>query len=238
MKGVGEMSEIHDSIAILLANRSFLYRLLQRVYGDEPNKELMEIVTGDYTEQALELLLDKENDQFKAYYDLLAKLKQEMLSDAAGTMDKLKSEYTYLMIGPVALPAPPWESVYTTKERLIFQESTLKVRQAYLKYSFLPAKYPHEADDHIALELDFMAHLAALAVERFEEGDMEGVIAVMEDQKSFLAEHLLVWIGRFAEDMQKSKSHYFYPLISLLTEHVLKTDADVVDEIIASLRPE
>ncbi len=228
------MSEVHDSIAILLANRSFLYRLLQRIYGDEPNKELMEIVVNDHTEEALKLL---DNDsQFSRYYDLLTQVRQDMLNDAAGTIDKLKSEYTHLMVGPATLPAPPWESVYTSKERLIFQESTLKVRQAYLKYGFLPAKYPHEADDHIALELDFMAHLAGLTAESFEDRKFEEAIKLLEDQKSFLIQHLLVWIGQFAADMQKSESQYFYPLMALLTEEVLKMDVDVVDEIIASLR--
>ncbi|WP_051015687.1 molecular chaperone TorD family protein [Desulfitobacterium dichloroeliminans] len=39
----------------------------------------------------------------------------------------------------------------------------MNVRRAYLKYKFLPSNYPHEADDHIGLKLDFMAHLSQLA---------------------------------------------------------------------------
>ncbi|MCB8816455.1 molecular chaperone TorD family protein [Desulfosporosinus shakirovi] len=75
------------------------------------------------------------------------------------------TEYTRLFIGPTKLPVPPWESVYVSKERLLFQESSLKVRQrqCYLNYNFLPAKYRSEADDHIALELDFMYNLSSLA---------------------------------------------------------------------------
>lgn len=61
-----------------------------------------------------------------------------------------------MFIGPRELPAPPWESSYLNEDKLLFQEETLQVRMSYLKYNFIPKNYPHEADDHIALELDFM----------------------------------------------------------------------------------
>jgi len=227
-------SSQNDGISILLANRSYLYRLLQRIYADEPNSELMEIVTNDHTQEALGLILEQE-PEFEGYLDLLIKVREAMKKDPEGTLDKLKSEYTYLFIGPNKLPAPPWESVYVTKERLIFQESTLKVRQAYLEYKFLPKNYPHEADDHLALELDFMAHLAGLAGEKFEEGKVEEAKKVLLDQKNFLEKHLLVWIGDFAEQIQESKTHYFYPQTAKLTARILKVDLDALEEIISYL---
>lgn len=155
-----------------------------------------------------------------------------MAKEAEITLDKLQSEYIHLLIGPNKLPAPPWESVYLTKERLIFQESTLKVRQAYLEYQFLPANYPHEADDHLALELDFMAHLAELAGENFEEGKTKEAKKILLDQKAFLKKHLLVWIGEFAEQIQQSKTHYFYPQIAKLAAQILKVDLVTLDEMI------
>ncbi|NLJ72000.1 MAG: molecular chaperone TorD family protein [Syntrophomonadaceae bacterium] len=228
-------NQVYDSIAILLANRSFIYHLLQSIYADEPNRELMEVVLDNHTREALNLIAE-DDDDFNNFYGLLDRLSSDMQKDAPETIDKLKTEYTYLMIGPAELVAPPWESVYILKEPLIFQESTLKVRQAYLEYDFLPAGYPNEADDHIALELHFMAHLARLALEYFEAGEYEKVISLLEDQKKFLIEHLLVWISDFAADMQKSKSHYFYPAVALLTEKVIIIDEKVLDEIILFLK--
>lgn len=227
------VSDLHDSIAILLANRSFLYRLLQRVFGDEPNKELLEIIVADHTAEALHLILE-DNEEFSSYYDLLTRITQDMQESAAETIDRLKSEYTYLMIGPGELPAPPWESVYITKEPLIFQESTLKVRQFYVEHGFIPAKYPNEADDHIALELDFMAHMSSFAAEQFETEDFNAVKQSLQDQKLFLTKHLLVWVGDFATSMQKSKSHYFYPLMAKLVEEILTTDLAIIEEILDS----
>ena len=229
------MSTQKDSIAILLSNRSYLYKLLQRVFGDEPKRELLEIVTGEHTKESLQLILEENDPKSDDYFDLLTELDQKLKDNAEDLLDKLRSEYTYLMIGPDKLPAPPWESVYTTKERLIFQESTLKVRQAYLKYNFLPANYPHEADDHLALELDFMAHLAELASKHFEEERDEEVRKVLLDQKAFLDEHLLLWIDDFAAQIQQSKTHYFYPQMAMLTGQVLKIDRELIEEILALL---
>jgi len=229
------MNTQNDGIAIVLANRHYVYELLQHIFGHEPGKELLEIITNKHTQEALELLLDEGNNDLNAYLAFLEELQQAISVDVEATLDKLKNEYTCLMIGPNKLPAPPWESVYLSKERTIFQESTLKVRQAYLKYQFLPANYPHEADDHIALELDFMAHLAKLSLERFEEENIEEAKRLLSDQKAFLEKHLLVWIGDYAKEIQLSKTHYFYPQTAELTEQVLKIDAAVLDELISLL---
>ena len=225
------MTTYNDGIAIFLANRHYLYGLLQHIFGHEPSLELMEIAVSVHTQEALRLVLDEDEDKLEGYLAVLAELKQGIFTDPDGTLDKLKGEYTYLLLGPNKLPAPPWESVYLTEERTIFQESTLKVRQAYLNYQFLPANYPHEADDHLALELDFMSQLAKLAQERLEEGNIEEVKQLLSDQKAFLEDHLLVWIGDFATQIQSSKTHFLYPQMAALTEQVLKIDTAALDEL-------
>lgn len=236
------MTTQNDQIAIILANRYFLYDLFQHVFSHESSMALVEIVIGEHTQEALGLLFADENDDhesqpeivaYKAYLELVAELKQALDREPEGTLEKLKSEYTYLLIGPNKLPAPPWESVYLTKERLIFQESTLKVRQKYLKYHFLPANYPHEADDHIAFELDFMGRLAKSTYESFDNSNVEDMKNLLSDQKAFLEEDLLVWIGDFANEIQKSRTHYFYPQIAALVHEFLKIDREILDEVIS-----
>lgn len=221
----------NDGIAIILSNRHYLYELLQHIFGHDPSLELLKATTSEHTQEALMLLLDE--DTLDDHLSVLAELKQAVSSDTEGMLSKLKSEYTYLMLGPNKLPAPPWESVYLNEERTIFQESTLSVRRAYLEYQFLPTNYPHEADDHIALELDFMAHLSKLAQQRFEEENIQDVKRLLSDQKAFLEEHLLLWIGDFAEQIQLSKTHFFYPKLAVLAEQVVKKDAEILDELIS-----
>ncbi|MHB8073845.1 TorD/DmsD family molecular chaperone [Desulfosporosinus fructosivorans] len=229
------MTKQNDGIAIFLANRHYLYGLLQHIFGHEPSIELIEVIVSEHTRKALKLLPDEDEYELDDCLVVLEELKQAIATGAEDTLDKLKSEYTYLMLGPNKLPAPPWESVYLTDERMIFQENTLRVRRTYLEYQFLPANYPHEADDHLALELDFLTHLAKLTQEAFEAENLEEVKRLLADQKAFLAEHLLVWIGDFAEQIQLSKTHHLYPQMASLTEQVLKIDAAALDELISLL---
>ena len=229
------MSTQNDAIAILLANRSYLYSMLQRIFGVQPDVELIGSITNEHTREGLQLLVQEDDQQFDRYFKLFDQYLKDMSVDPKGTIEKLKGEYTYLLIGPNKLPAPPWESVYLTKERLIFQESTLKVRRSYMKYNFLPSNYPHEADDHLALELDFMVHLAKLSQEYAENEKKEELKSVLLDQKSFLNDHLLVWIGDFAEEIQQGKTQYFYPQMAHLTTPVLKRDIFVLEELISLL---
>ncbi|MFA5536809.1 MAG: molecular chaperone TorD family protein [Bacillota bacterium] len=229
------MSNQKDSIAIILSNRYYLYKLLHRVFADEPNLELVEVLTAEHTKDSLQLVLEDDDQRFSSHYELFERLQAAISKDAEDVLDKLKSEYTKLLIGPGKLPAPPWESVYITKENTLFQESTLQVRRTYLEYNFLPANYPREADDHLALELDFMAHLSELANTSFEEDKLEDTKKVLLDQQRFLKEHLMVWIGEFAEKIQESKTHYLYPQMAKLTEQALQLDEFVLEEVLKSL---
>ena len=223
------MDSQYNAIAIILANRCYLYILLRHVFGHEPNREMLKAVTSDHTCEAMELISD--GDEFVPYIERFAELRQAVSNDPEAVLDALKSEYTYLLIGPNKLPAPPWESVYITKERLILQESTMRVRRAYLKYQLLPAEYPHVADDHIAMELDFMARLAQMSQKSLDEGDMEKLETLLADQSAFLDEHLLKWVGAFAEEIQGAKTRHLYPQMVLLTERFLRNDRNLLDEL-------
>lgn len=222
-----------DGITIVLSTRRYLYELFQHLFGQEPNIELMEIVTNKHTIEALSLFLNDNNFIYESYCELLRELKQELNNNHEVTIDKLRCEYTNLFIGPNKLPAPPWESVYIMKERILFQQSTLEVRRKYLEYHFLPESYPCEADDHLAIELDFMSKLAEFAINAFDDGKMDEMKKVLLDQKHFLDEHLLNWTRDFSEQIQNSKTHYFYPYTAKLMDLILKTDSVILDELIS-----
>jgi len=218
-----------DSITMLLVNRTYLYRLLQNLFGNEPTLKTLHILDSDHTRTALTLLsLEDGLHGVEVFF-------KQLETNMEDTLEKCCSEYTRLFIGPTTLPAPPWESVYLTKERLIFQESTLKVRQCYLKYNYLPANYRSEPDDHIALELDFMANLSHLTENFFQEGKISEGVDILKDQKAFLEEHLLVWAPQFAAELEASTPHPLYQGIASIIKEFLQADLVVIDEILESI---
>ena len=216
-----------DSILLLLGNRRFLYTYVNRAFAVEPDEAFLDVVAEAHTLEECALLDDESGEGTRL--QLLA-----VKASVSCGLECLRSEYTKLFIGPDKLPAPPWESVYVTGEPLLFQESTLAVRQAYQNAGYVAAGYPHEADDHVATELDFMAALASDTCEKLTAGDTPRARELMRIQLDFLRNHLLVWVGSFADRLLAyGKVSSFYPSFAALAARVCARDVDVLEELLS-----
>lgn len=188
-----------------LAARGYVYLLFQRVFGSDPSKELFDSVDTDVADEAFKIVLagDEAEDDSTTKFLIL-------LKDAHLKVEEWRSEYTRLFVGPAALPAPPWESVYTSNKRLIMQPSTLEIRTIYRAQGFIPALYPHVPDDHIALELDFIATLAGMSLEAWGQQDEKTAQSALVVSESFITKHLGSWVGSFARELcEKGNAHYY-----------------------------
>jgi TorA maturation chaperone TorD len=137
------------------------------------------------------------------------------------SLQDLKIDNTRLFFGPGRVLAPLWESVYFTEERLVFQESTLDVRRWYQRYGLEPENLHKEPDDHIALEMAFIAHLASLSVEALETGDEDKCESLLLAQRDFANEHLLKWAAVWCQQVFENARTDFYKGIALLTRGAL-----------------
>ena len=105
----------------------------------------------------------------------------------------LKTDYTRLFVGIVKPIAPPRVPVYFNENRMIFQEQTIQVRQWYRCLGLEPEKLHKEPDDHIGLELSFLAYLAKLGLQALEENDDVKFEQILQAQRQFISEHPLKW---------------------------------------------
>jgi TorA maturation chaperone TorD len=141
--------------------------------------------------------------------------------------DALKSDYTRLFIGPGQVLAPPWESVFVKEGRMIFQESTLRVREWYLRYDLEPVSLYKEPDDHIGLELLFLAHLAGLSLAALRKQDEAEFTATIEAQRGFLSEHVLTWASIWCDQVGVYCRTDFFRGIALTVRGALAELADI-----------
>ena len=152
--------------------------------------------------------------------DGLAMLQKWMINWQGGNtdpiFDDIKSDYTRLFIGPEKVMAPPWESVYFSEERLVFQEQTLQVRNWYQRFGLASEKIYKEPDDHIALEISFIAHLASLSLEALEVNDQPTLAKTLQAQQDFLKEHLLQWGPKWCDSVIENARTDFYKGTALL----------------------
>ena len=222
-----------EAVELLLSNRLFLYSLMHKLFGREPDEELLNILTDEHTGEAFGLLSEEEKDIMDRTAVFLGEIREEKQNPAF--LEEAKDEYTRLFIGPMSLVAPPWESVYGQKDAMLFQESTLEVRNTYRQYGLIPEGYPHVADDSLALELHFMALLAQRGLDAFYAGKNDDLTADLTGSSDFLKKHLLVWVPKFLERMKGAKTNILYPQMCLVLDEFLRKDAETVKEVLQAL---
>jgi TorA maturation chaperone TorD len=225
-----------DVVQTILASRAFNYLALQSVFGDVASPILVETLKSDAAYQSFEIYLEGDDTSYAETLRAADDVLKAMDLTSKATLDSLKSEYTRLFLGPNDLDAPPWESMYTSSLHSLFQEATLEVRNCYRVQGFLPAEHPHVADDHIALEFAFLAQLGNRAQAAYAEADFNAAESALVASQQFLDEHLLVWLPRYASDLEGSEGAKFYPIMAKLALGFSKADKSVLEGLLDELK--
>lgn len=121
---------------------------------------------------------------------------------AGGVDDDLMWEYRRLFVGPGHKAAPPWGSVYTDRECVIFGVSTLDLRQWMRERGIERRAAENDPDDHIGLMLELMTWIA---------------LNRPDDLDDYLRLHLLTWAPHFLEYLEAQTTHLFYRGLAQLT---------------------
>lgn len=241
-----------EEIALILANRSFMYALLARAYAEEPDHSFVSLARGDHAYDEVMLIEDCFSDDLeKAYLSC-----RRLLVDDGFSLQRLQQEYMRIFVGPATLKASPWETMHTNKKRVLFQPDVLKIRDAYRQAGFLPKRYPSVSDDFIGLECDFMAKLADRATHAFIHGgnalgDVDPsrakrqglagckevsvekqVRTCLEQSHGFLCDHLLRWIDSLADAICENYEEGFYALMTRFAAIYVKRDRMVLEALL------
>lgn len=210
-----------DDACMLLASRSYAYQLLQSVFGNEPSADQLGILASETTAEALKTLFAAADAAFDPAVHSPRQTLANLSEKADVTVQSLRSEYTRLLIGPHSLSAPPWASQYPSGDSPLFGSDALKVRSAYRSQGFLPAEYPHVADDHIALELDFMHKLASRMENACDSDDLEMYDKAREASSTFLETYLLDWITEYARRLMAAEPGFYSAMAGMLCDYLL-----------------
>jgi TorA maturation chaperone TorD len=155
---------------------------------------------------------------------------RQMKKDIAQLDDpqSLMIDYARLFMGPYKLLAPPYGSVYLDGEHLVMGKSTLDARQRYRKAGVAVAGDFKEAPDHIAVELEFMHFLIFNELEAMAGQNREGVVSSLEKQRSFLEDHLGLWVSEFASSVEHNAATSFYQNAAKATKVFVADDYHIL----------
>lgn len=116
--------------------------------------------------------------------------------------------FNRLFVGPSALEAPPFASVYLDTEPLVMSKTTLQVRKMYASIGLESPWKNKLPDDHISLELD-----AALAMNHVAQ---KSTLTEMNDLRIRFIAHMDAWVSLFIDRIYKAPSSH--PAISFAAE--------------------
>lgn len=218
-------SELTENLIEFCESRKSVYALLSRCY----EKELDAAFASDFA--AAPALISDD----KALAEGFALLQSDLSNCGEDDLERFAVSFNrvFFGMGPrTAQKAFPYESVYTSSSGLMMQDAYAQVRTLYHAMRF--AKNPDfpEPEDHLAVELAFMARLCDVAVDALREGDAAAAETALSAQLSFLRDHLLNWIDRFVVDAKKADDGGFYGDLAAFTQAYLEADVDAVAEVV------
>ncbi|MBN1535405.1 MAG: molecular chaperone TorD family protein [Anaerolineales bacterium] len=216
--------ESNDSQQILTGEFLFL-SLLSRLLLTHPDKRSRPWIQSVIDEDMFtEVPYAGDQEAVKMGLELLKEWGREGLNDEA--YQQIRDDHMRLFIGIGKMLVPPWESVYFNENHLLFQEQTLRVRNWYRRFGLESEKIFKEPDDHIGLELSFVAYLTKLALQALVEQDKEKFEQLLKAQSIFLHEHLLAWGYDWCELMMDNAETDFYKGLALLIQGALTAMAE------------
>ncbi len=211
----------------LLIGESLLCGLLGKILYEDLDKSWLQSLVAD--DIFAESPFGMEQMEVRRGLELLQRWTAENRAGISDNeMEAINADHLRLFDGLDRVLAPVWESVYFTESHLVFQEQTLQVRQWYARYGLQAEKLHREPDDHIGLELIFVAHLAARAVEAIDNGDVSAADALLQAQRDFLHDHLLRWGPAWAKLVKKHAQTDFYQGLAHLTHGAMLSLAELL----------
>lgn len=149
------------------------------------------------------------------------------LSGEPGYEAQLNDDFNRLFYGPAALLAPPYESVYVSADGRVMGHAAFDVLDCYSRNGLSLRETFRDCPDHIAAELEFMAHLCAKEENAWNTGTIGEAATLRAAQKRFLDEHPIRWIPQFCCRVSSgAHSHFFQTVARILLNFVQCEAAD------------
>ena len=132
---------------------------------------------------------------------------------------RLKEDFARLFVGPGNPTAPPYESLYLGKEKILFEAPTLNVRHFYRKFHLQIRDLNKIPDDHIGFELAFLSEICS----QLQHGSNEDIQKLTGALRRFLDSHILLWSDQFADLVIEHARTDFYRGTAFLLKGTLRS---------------
>ncbi|ACV21494.1 Tat proofreading chaperone DmsD [Slackia heliotrinireducens] len=138
----------------------------------------------------------------------------DLQKNAPADHSELASAYRHLFVGPTKLAAPPYGSVYTDRDQVVFGESTIALRTWMRRAGIGADGLDGAPEDHIGTMLLLLSWLVEHKPELVEE---------------YLTDHLLTWAPHYLDELEEAAEGGFYGTLARLANETLTGIEDELD---------
>ena len=199
--------------------------MLASLHNVEPDSNLLEALRCEKFPSGLGLKLESDKGHQACEFMALA-LSDLPQSIDEGTMNLLAADYASIYLNH-SIQASPEESVWIDEENLTYQDTMFQVRGWYAQHGLATPNWRIRPDDHLVLELQFIAHLISTGVTQARLGEAA----------RFMDEHLLRWLMPFAERVAARCETPYFAAVAMLTGIYCEELRDLLAEILNEPRP-
>ena len=157
----------------------------------------------------------------------------------------VRSEFCALFLNMCAHPVYTSESVYLSDNHVIMQEQRDQIVEVYRMYKLSVDRGSFDwPEDHISMEMLFMAHLCELERDLCLEAEKFGteagseaeavnarIKAIAKAQQAFFAEHLDRWAPMFIDELSSQAKTLFYQGIAEYLAGFLEGERELLDSV-------
>ncbi len=209
----------------LAKGRSNLYDLLSSVYIHIPQKEILsldwDIVPSIFRapQEGTEKFIQKMEKGLNLIHHFLRK-------DNPSDVERIKQlsiDWARLFRGVDPRgPLPPYESLFRTGN--LQDKPAQEVNRLFSAMGIRIPEEWHQPSDYIGVELDFMRLLCSKEQEAWQHNHLQQIHEISKIEKSFLEDHLILWVPLFCQEMAQKAREDFFKGIAQLTEGFVRYD--------------
>ena len=210
----------------LMRHQNAVYAYLGKLFYTEVDEEQLEQL------RAMKLPARTGNEHLDSGYRELVGF---LNTSWERTRSDLAVDFVRTFVGlsqEIEQTAHPYESVYTSPEHLMMQDSRDEVLAAYRSEKVI-LDGATEPEDHLYFELCFVQLLGQRALDALEAGDEDECVRLLEKRRDFTDEHLLNWVYNFAADVHRLASTGFYKGAADILLGAIELDREFLDEALS-----
>lgn len=150
------------------------------------------------------------------------------LQDRQDAQLELAADFCDLFLKSDRDSALPYASVYAD-QGLLNGKPAQQMRELLSAHGVKVEQNLNEPEDHLAIQLDFLAHLAISANQIEHSAQLS---LALQAQSDFISQHLLTWLPAFAERCTQFDAFGLYSAAARLALAFIQQDKHCLDELI------